>query len=291
MRIFVTGANGQLGSELLRTLSNQGHTVIGTARSLKALPVLPGVSYTRLDLTNLSCISAILTEAAPEAVIHCASYVAVDKAEEEQTLCFLINEIATEHIARYCGKKNIPLLYTSTDYVFDGSGDRPFTTKDVPRPLNVYGASKYAGELAVTRFAPKHFIVRICWTYARNSKNFVTTMLSLAKTRDTLSVVTDQIGSPTYVPDLAKLLVKMITTDRYGLYHAANEGYCSRYELTKEILRLAGLSVTILPIESSAFSGKAKRPNNCRFDTNALTRNGFSKLPPWQDGLYRFFSD
>lgn len=291
MRIFVTGANGQLGSELLRTLSNQGHTVIGTARSLKALPVLPGVSYTRLDLTNLSCISAILTEAAPEAVIHCASYVAVDKAEEEQTLCFLINEIATEHIARYCGEKNIPLLYTSTDYVFDGNGNRPFTTKDVPRPLNVYGASKYAGELAVTRFAPKHFIVRICWTYARNSKNFVTTMLSLAKTRDTLSVVTDQIGSPTYVPDLAKLLVKMITTDRYGLYHAANEGYCSRYELTKEILRLAGLSVTILPIESSAFSGKAKRPNNCRFDTNALTRNGFSKLPPWQDGLYRFFSD
>lgn len=291
MRIFVTGANGQLGSELLRTLSDQGHTVIGTARSLKALPVLPGVSYTRLDLTNLSCISAILTEAAPEAVIHCASYVAVDKAEEEQTLCFLINEIATEHIARYCGEKNIPLLYTSTDYVFDGSGDRPFTTKDVPRPLNVYGASKYAGELAVTRFAPKHFIVRICWTYARNSKNFVTTMLSLAKTRDTLSVVTDQIGSPTYIPDLVKLLVKMITTDRYGLYHAANEGYCSRYELTKEILRLAGLSVTVLPIESSAFSGKAKRPNNCRFDTNVLTRNGFSKLPPWQDGLRRFFSD
>lgn len=290
MRILITGVNGQLGSALLRTLAEQGHTVLGTARNLHTLPALPGVSYLPLDLTDLSCISATLAKAAPDAVIHCASYVAVDKAEEEQALCFLTNETATEHIARYCGEKEIPLLYTSTDYVFDGNGDHPFTINDTPHPLNVYGASKYAGELAVARFAPKHFIVRICWTYARNSKNFVTTMLSLAKTKDTLSVVTDQLGSPTYIPDLARLLSEMITTDRYGLYHAANEGYCSRYELTQELLRLAALPVTVLPIESSAFSGKAKRPNNCRLDTSALIRNGFSKLPPWQDGLRRFFS-
>ena len=291
MRILVTGANGQLGSELIQVLSKQGHTVIGTARKTDTLPNLPGVAYALLDLTETDCIRTVLAEASPEAFIHCASYVAVDRAEEERKLCYLTNETATEHIANYCGEKGIPLLYTSTDYVFDGSGDRPWTTEDTPHPLNVYGASKYAGELAVARFAPKHFIVRVCWTYAKESTNFVNTMLSLAKTRETLSVVTDQIGSPTYVPDLALLLAEMITTDRYGLYHAANEGYCSRFEFAEEIFRLAGLSTTVLPMETSAFPSKAKRPNNCRFDTTNLEENGFQKLPSWQDGLQRFFSD
>lgn len=291
MRILVTGVNGQLGSELLRNLSNKGHTVIGTARDLATLPKLPNVSYMLLDLTDKERIQTVLTKAAPEAVIHCASYVAVDRAEEERELCFLINETATECIATYCGAHDIPLLYTSTDYVFDGSGDRPWTTADTPNPLNVYGASKYAGELAVSRFAAKHFIVRICWTYAKNSTNFVNTMLSLAKTRDSVSVVTDQFGAPTYVPDLANLLAEMITTDRYGTYHAANEGYCSRYEFTKEIYKQAGLSTTVLPIETTAYPGKALRPKNCRFDTSGLTANGFSKLPSWQDGLRRFFEE
>ncbi len=291
MRILVTGANGQLGSELLRILSKQGHTVIGTARDLTSLPELPGVSYQVLDLADTDRISAVLTAAAPEAVMHCASYVAVDRAEEERELCYLTNETATECIATYCGTHEISLLYTSTDYVFDGSGNQPWTVTDTPNPLNIYGASKYAGELAVSRLTEKHFIVRICWTYAKNSKNFVNTMLALAKSRDSVSVVTDQFGAPTYVSDLAALLAEMITTDRYGLYHAANEGYCSRYEFTKEIYKLAEISTTVLPMETTDYPGKASRPKNCRFDTSSLTENGFAKLPSWQDGLRRFFND
>lgn len=291
MHILVTGASGQLGSELLRILSKQGHTVIGTARTLTGLPDLPGVSYRVLDLTDTDRIPAVLSDVAPEAILHCGSYVAVDRAEEERDLCYLTNETATEAIAAYCGAHNIPLLYTSTDYVFDGSGDRPWTVTDTPNPLNVYGASKYAGELAVARLTKKHFIVRICWTYAKQSTNFVNTMLSLAKTRDNVSVVTDQFGSPTYVPDLAKLLAELIATHRYGTYHAANEGYCSRYEFTKEIYRLAGISIPILPIETGNYSGKALRPKNCRFDTSALSEHGFLPLPSWQDGLRRFFEE
>ena len=291
MRIFVTGVNGQLGSELIRVLAKQGHTVIGTARNTDLLPSLEHVSYLTLDLTDTTHIRKVLEDTIPEAVIHCAAYVAVDRAEEEKDLCYLTNKTATEVIARYCGDKNIPLLYTSTDYVFDGTGDRPWNTEDAPNPVNVYGASKYAGEQAVTRFAPKHFIVRVCWTYAKNGTNFVNTMLSLAKTRDTLSVVDDQFGSPTYIPDLASLLAQMIVSDRYGLYHAANEGFCSRYELAREIFRLAEHSTTVLPIDSSAFQGKAKRPENCRFDTSELLKNGFSKLPSWEDGLQRFFKE
>ena len=291
MRILVTGANGQLGSELLRVLSAGGHTVIGTVRDLHALPELPNVSYVALDLTETERIRIVLATAAPDAVIHCASYVAVDKAEEEADLCYLVNETATERIAAYCGEQNIPLLYTSTDYVFDGSGTTPWEVTDAPHPLNVYGASKYAGELTVARLAPKHFIVRICWTYAKNATNFVNTMLSLAKTRDTLSVVDDQFGAPTYIPDLAPLLCDMLMTDKYGSYHAANEGFCSRYEFAKEIFRLAKLPVTVLPVPSTAYPGKAHRPENCRLSTASLTEQGFSKLPFWQEGLQKFFME
>lgn len=291
MRILVTGVNGQLGSELIRVLSASGHTVIGTARDTHVLPKLTGVSYLTLDLTETDRIHSVLTEASPEAVIHCASYVAVDKAEEEADLCYLVNETATERIATYCGEHDIPLLYTSTDYVFNGSGDRPWEVTDSPNPLNVYGASKYAGELAVARLAPKHFIVRICWTYAKNTSNFVNTMLSLAKTRDTLSVVDDQFGSPTYIPDLAPLLCDMVTTVKYGIYHAANEGFCNRYDFAREIFRLANLPVTVLPVPSTAYPGKAQRPDNCRLSTDSLSENGFSKLPSWQDGLRRFFME
>lgn len=291
MRILVTGANGQLGSELLRVLSADGHTVIGTARDIHVLPELTGVSYVTLDLSETGKIQSVLTDAAPDAVIHCASYVAVDQAEEEADLCYLVNKTATERIAAYCGEQDIPLLYTSTDYVFDGSGTTPWEVTDTPNPLNVYGASKYAGELAVARLAPKHFIVRVCWTYAKNTTNFVNTMLSLAKTRDTLTVVDDQFGAPTYIPDLAPLLCNMITTDKYGTYHAANEGFCSRYELAREIFRLANLPVTVLPVPGTAYPGKAKRPDNCRLSTTSLTEQGFFKLPLWQDGLRRFFME
>ncbi len=291
MRILVTGANGQLGSELLRVLSKKEHLVIGTARNIDHLPVIPNVSYLTLDLTETEKIRSVLTAAAPDAVIHCASYVAVDKAEEEAELCYLINETATEQIAAFCGEQDIPILYTSTDYVFDGSGTKPWDITDTPIPLNVYGSSKYAGELAVARLAPKHFIVRICWTYAKNSTNFVNTMLSLAKTRDTLSVVDDQFGAPTYIPDLAPLLCDMITTDKYGVYHAANEGFCNRYEFAREIFRLANLSVTVVPVPGTAYPGKAHRPDNCRLSTDSLTKNGFHKLSSWQDGLQRFFME
>lgn len=291
MRILVTGANGQLGSELLRVLSKKGHTVIGTARNIDSLPTLPNVSYLTLDLTETEKIQSVLATATPDAIIHCASYVAVDRAEEEADLCYLVNETATERIAAYCGEQDISLLYTSTDYVFDGSGTLPWEVTDVPHPLNVYGASKYAGELAVARLAPKHFIVRICWTYAKNTTNFVNTMLSLAKTRNTLSVVDDQFGSPTYIPDLAPLLCDMVMSDNYGIYHAANEGFCSRYAFAKEIFRLANLPVTVVPVPSAAYPSKAKRPDNSRLSTASLTENGFHTLPSWQEGLQQFFME
>lgn len=289
MRILVTGVTGQLGSETVKILSAKGHTVIGTARDITSLPVLPKVSYATLDLTDTNRIPLVIAQANPEAVIHCAAYVAVDDAEDETALCYLTNETATETIAKVCGERSIPLLYTSTEYVFDGSGSRPWTPEDAPAPLNVYGASKYAGESAIARFAPKHFIVRISWTYAKKGINFVNTMLSLAKTKDTLRVVTDQIGSPTYIPDLVPLLADMIESDRYGIYHAANRGFCSRYELAKEIFQLAGLSVTVLPIESDAFPTKALRPKNCCMNTGKLSENGFCELPDWRDGLKRYF--
>ncbi len=291
MRILVTGAAGQLGSEVVKTLSLQGHTVVGTVRKISSFPSLPGVSYAALDLTDGTQIGTVFSDIKPDAVIHCAAYTAVDAAEEEASLCSLVNATATETIAKLCGALAIPLLYTSTEYVFDGSGIRPWTPEDVPAPLNVYGASKYAGELAVARFAPKHFIIRISWTYAKKGTNFVNTMLSLAKSRDTLRVVTDQIGSPTYIPDLAVLFSELFTSDRYGIYHAANRGFCSRYELACEIFRLAGLPVTVLPIESSDYRAKALRPKNCRLDTKKLTEHGFCELPSWQDGLRRYFSE
>lgn len=289
MHILVTGVTGQLGNELIRALPLRGHTVTGTARELYTLPTLPGVSYAALDLTDTGQIRPVFEQIRPEAVMHCAAYTAVDTAEEEPQLCRLTNETATEEIAKFCGEYSIPLLYTSTEYVFDGSGTQPFRPEDAPAPLNVYGASKYAGELAVARFAPKHFIVRISWTYARKGTNFVNTMLSLAETRDTLRVVTDQIGSPTYIPDLAPLFTDMIESSRYGTYHAASAGFCSRYELACEIFRLAGLSVTVFPIDSTGFPVRAPRPKNCRMDTGKLTENGFSLLPSWQDGLKRYF--
>lgn len=289
MRILVTGVTGQLGNELIKFLSARGHTVTGTARDTSALSALPGVSYAVLDLADTGRIRTVFTKAHPEAVIHCAAYTAVDNAEEEPALCYLINRDATGVIAKLCGESDIPLLYPSTDYVFDGSGARPFRPEDTPAPLNVYGASKYAGELAAARFAPKHFIVRISWTYAKQGTNFVNTMLSLAETRDTVRVVTDQIGSPTYIPDLAPLFADMLESGRYGTYHAANRGFCSRYEFTREIFRLAKLPVTVLPIESAAFPAKASRPKNCRMDTETLSGNGFHELPAWQDGLKRYF--
>lgn len=289
MRILVTGVTGQLGNELIKFLSTRGHTVTGTARDISTLPALPNVSYAVLDLADTGRIRTVFTEAHPEAVIHCAAYTAVDAAEEESSLCYLINRDATEMIAKFCGENDIPLLYPSTEYVFDGSGTRPFRPEDTPAPLNVYGASKYAGELAVARFAPKHFIVRISWTYAKQGTNFVNTMLSLAGSRDTVRVVTDQIGSPTYIPDLLPLFDDMLKSRRYGTYHAASRGFCSRYEFTREIFRLAKLPVTVLPIDSTGFPTKAARPKNCRMNMETLSTNGFSLLPTWQDGLKRYF--
>lgn len=289
MRILVTGVTGQLGNELIRALPSRGHTVTGTARELHGLPILPDVSYAALDLTDTRQIRTVFEQARPDAVMHCAAYTAVDAAEEEPQLCRLTNGTATEEIAKLCGEHSVPLLYTSTEYVFDGSGTKPFRPEDTPAPLNVYGASKYAGELAVARFAPKHFIVRISWTYAKNGTNFVNTMLSLAETRDTIRVVTDQIGSPTYIPDLVPLFADMIESTRYGTYHAASTGFCSRYELACEIFRLAGLSVTVLPTDSTGFPVRATRPKNCRMDTAKLAENGFSPLPSWQNGLKRYF--
>ena len=223
-----------------------------------------------------------------EAVIHCAAYTAVDAAEDQVELCRKINAEGTENIAKVCKELDIKMMYISTDYVFDGEGTRPWEPDDERHPLNVYGLTKYEGELAVEKHLDKFFTIRIAWVFGVNGKNFIKTMLKLSETHDELNVVDDQIGSPTYTYDLAVLLVDMIETEKYGRYHATNEGLCSWYEFACEIFRQAGRDVKVNPVSSDEFPTKAKRPHNSRMDKSKLTENGFTPLPAWQDALKRY---
>ena len=275
MRILVTGVKGQLGYDVVNELEKRGHTAIG-------------VDIDEMDITDAEAVDRVITEADVEAVIHCAAYTAVDAAEDNLELCRKVNATGTENIAKVCKKLDLKMVYISTDYVFDGEGERPWEPDDRRDPLNAYGIGKYEGELAVEENLEKYFIIRIAWVFGVNGKNFIKTMLKLGETRDEVSVVNDQIGSPTYTYDLARLIVDMVETEKYGRYHATNEGFCSWYEFACEIFRQAGMNVKVHPVTSDEFPAKAKRPHNSRMSKEKLSENGFERLPSWQDALKRY---
>lgn len=278
MKVLVTGAKGQLGTDLMNELAKRGIEGIG-------------VDVQEMDITDAEACRRVIKNSGADAVIHCAAYTAVDAAEDNVELCRRINGEGTRNVAQACKEADVKLMYISTDYVFDGQGTRPWEPDDERHPLNVYGQTKYEGELAVEELSDKYFIVRIAWVFGVAGKNFIKTMLRLGKERGAVSVVDDQIGSPTYTYDLARLLVDMIQTDKYGRYHATNEGLCSWYEFAKEIFRQAGMDVPVTPVSSDQFPAKAARPSNSRLSKEKLSENGFERLPAWQDALGRFLKE
>lgn len=278
MKVLVTGTKGQLGYDVGNELEKRGHTAVA-------------VDIEEMDITDAVSVERVITEAEVEAVIHCAAYTAVDAAEDNVEICRRVNAEGTENIAKVCKKRDLKMIYISTDYVFDGEGERPWEPDDERHPLNVYGQTKYEGELAVEKYLEKYFIVRIAWVFGVNGKNFIKTMLKLSETHEELNVVDDQVGSPTYTYDLAVLLVDMVESDKYGRYHATNEGLCTWYEFAKEIFRQAGVEVKVNPVTSDMFPAKAKRPKNSRMSKDKLDANGFHRLPTWQDALERYLSE
>ncbi len=277
MKVLVTGVKGQLGFDVVNECKK---------RNIDAI----GVDIEEMDITNSMQVSAVIKNANVDAVIHCAAWTAVDKAEDEEEACRKVNKNGTENVVAVCRELDIPIMYFSTDYVFDGQGEKPWKEYDQRNPLNVYGQTKYEGELAVEAY-PKHFIIRISWVFGVNGNNFIKTMLRLGKERGEVSVVNDQIGSPTYTYDLADLCVDMIITDKYGTYHASNEGVCSWYDFACEIFKQADLDVKVTPVDSSKFPVKAIRPKNSRMSKSELDRQGFDRLPVWQDALNRYLTN
>lgn len=283
MKILVTGVKGQLGYDVVNECQKRGYDAIG-------------VDVEQMDITNPEAVDRVIAEANPDAVIHCAAWTAVDAAEEPENVAKVraVNAGGTQNIANVCKKLNCKLLYISTDYVFDGQGSEPWLPdqKDY-RPLNVYGQTKLEGELAVANTVEKYFIVRIAWVFGVNGKNFIKTMLNVGKTHDTIRVVNDQIGTPTYTYDLARLLVDMAESEKYGYYHATNEGgYISWYDFACEIFRQAGYPTKVIPVTTAEYGlSKAKRPFNSRLDKHKLVENGFTPLPDWKDALKRYLKE
>ena len=280
MRVFVTGVKGQLGHDVMNELAKRGHEGIG-------------VDIEEMDITDAESVRKVITEANPDVVIHCAAWTAVDLAEDDdkKEKVHQVNAVGTENIAKVCHDLDCKMIYISTDYVFDGQGTRPWEPDDERHPLNVYGQTKYEGELAVEKWVKKFYIVRIAWVFGVNGKNFIKTMLNLGKTHDHLTVVDDQVGSPTYTYDLSRLLVDMAEKENYGRYHATNEGLCSWYEFACEIFRASGIPMTVLPVTSEEYGqSRAVRPRNSRLDTAKLAAAGFRPLPDWQDALARYLA-
>lgn len=275
MKILVTGANGQLGYDVVKELQKQNIECCGTTRQ-------------DFDIVDFEATEEFIMNYMPDAVIHCAAYTAVDKAEDEQGLCYLINASATENIAEICKKINAKMLYISTDYVFDGTKDGFYEVDDEPNPINVYGKTKLLGEKAVQRVLDKYFIVRISWVFGEHGNNFVKTMLRLGKERKEINVVADQYGSPTYTADLAPLLVEMIKTDKYGVYHVTNEGVCTWAEFAEEIFKIADIDIKVNHITTAEYPTRAKRPMNSRLSKNSLVINGFYVLKNWQNALKNY---
>ena len=270
MKVLVTGVKGQLGHDVMNELAKRGYEGVG-------------VDVEEMDITDEAAVRRVMEEVRPDKMVHCAAWTAVDAAEDQVEMCRKVNALGTENIAKMCGELDIPMIYLSTDYVFDGEGTRPWEPDDpVVKPLNVYGQTKYEGELAVEKYTDKYYIVRIAWVFGVNGKNFIKTMLNLGKTHDTLTVVDDQIGTPTYTYDLAKLLVDMLEKEEYGKYHVTNEGgYISWCDFAKEIFRQAGMDVKVTPVSSDQYPAKAKRPSNSRLEKKKLTEHGFTRLPDW----------
>lgn len=275
MKVLVTGVNGQLGYDVVKELDKRGHQPIGVDRE-------------EMDLTSTEKIKECIETVNPEAIIHCAAYTAVDKAEDEKDLCKRVNAIATKEIVEHAKVLDIPMMYISTDYVFDGTKDGEYTEKDIPNPINVYGKTKYEGELYVQEILEKYYILRISWVFGENGNNFIDTMLRLSKERDSLSIINDQVGSPTYTKDLSILLVDMIETDKYGIYHATNEGYCTWYEFAKEIFRISNIDIQVNKINTSEYPTKAKRPLNSKMSKEKLKNMKFTPLRSWKDALNEY---
>lgn len=301
MRVFVTGVGGQLGHDVMNELASRGYEGIGS----DIAPVYSGVQdgtavvaapYIPLDITDAAAVEKVLTEVKPDVIIHCAAWTAVDMAEDDDKVSKVraINAGGTQNIATAAKKLDAKMVYISTDYVFDGQGTTPWDPdcKDY-KPLNIYGQTKLEGELAVANTINKYFIVRTAWVFGKNGKNFIKTMLKVAKTHDEVKVVNDQVGTPTYTIDLARLLVDMVETEKYGYYHATNEGgYISWYEFTKEIYKEAGLDTKVIPVTTEEYGlSKAARPFNSRLEKKKLVENGFKPLPTWQDAVARYIKE
>lgn len=278
MRVIVTGAGGQLGYDIIKQLNKNGEEAFA-------------VDLPQVDITDEACVEAFFDSVRPDAVIHCAAYTNVDGAENDKELCSAINRNGSLNVARAAEKHGAKLVYISTDYVFDGKGTEPFETDSPKAPCNHYGLTKLEGENASIENCSRCFVVRISWVFGINGKNFVKTMLRLAKERDELTVVCDQIGSPTYTPDLSKLICEMIKTEKYGVYHATNENYCSWAEFASEIMRIAGEKTKITPVQSSEYKTVAVRPLNSRMSKKSLDEAGFDRLPAWQNALGRFLEE
>lgn len=276
MKFLVTGVGGQLGYDVMKELKKRNYFAVG-------------VDSAEMDVTSITAVEDTFNNIKPNVVIHCAAWTAVDAAESNIDECFLVNATGTENVVNACKKAGAKLIYISTDYVFDGNGTVPWKTDDAVNPLNVYGASKYVGEQAVLSYE-KSFVVRTAWVFGKNGRNFVKTVLRLARSNNELNFVNDQIGTPTYTADLARLLVDMAETDKYGIYHATNEGgYISWYDFTKQILKECSINdVVVNPVPSSQFKTAAKRPFNSRLDKSKLLANGFKPLPDWQNALKRY---
>ena len=299
MKVLVTGVCGQLGHDVVNELTKRGHEAIGS----DITPVYSGADdgtavtrapYVQLDITDADAVSRVLGETKPDAVVHCAAWTAVDAAEDNEDRVRAINAGGTRHIAKACRALGAKMMYISTDYVFDGQGETPWAPDCTDyAPLNVYGQTKLEGELAVRELVERFFIVRIAWVFGLNGKNFIKTMLRLGQKHECVRVVRDQIGTPTYTLDLARLLVDMIETDRYGYYHATNEGgYISWADFAGEIFRQAGMPTKVVPVTTSAYGlSKAARPFNSRLDKRKLIENGFEPLPTWQDALSRYLRE
>lgn len=278
MKVLVTGASGQLGFDCVKELERR-HIVVR------------GVNSKDFPLTDFAVMQQYLLDYKPDAVIHCAAYTAVDKAEEEAATCEAVNVIGTRNLAKLCHEIDAKLLYISTDYVFAGDGDKFYEPQDEKKPQNVYGLSKLKGEQAVAAELEKYFIVRISWVFGINGKNFIRTMLNLSKTHTELNVVNDQIGSPTYTSDLAVLLADIIQSDKYGIYHATNEGTCSWADFAREIFKQARKAVKVNDVPATAYPTKAKRPYNSRLSKACLDKAGFKRLPAWQDAVKRYLQE
>ena len=280
MKILVTGVTGQLGYDVMRVLSGRDVETVGATRD-------------EMPLDDPVRVRTFVTETRPDAMVHCAAYTAVDRAEDEPALCHTVNAEATQSLAEACEEIGAKLIYISTDYVFPGTGERFYETGDETAPCNAYGASKLAGERAVREAMPsgRFFIVRTSWVFGVHGKNFIRTILGLAKTRDALTVVDDQIGSPTYTADLASLLADMTESEKFGVYHATNEGVCSWAELAAEAIRQRGLRTKVTPVPSDAYPTKAVRPKNSRLSKASLDRGGFRRLPDWKDAVKRYLAE